>query len=132
MTELAEMSADTMIDIVAFFGKAPHELHKIIHIMRVSQQILVYLMYQHDRVVKGNSMFVKPINYRLHDNEQMIYNNTEHMLVMSYEITDDPLDEDEFHEINEFLKKVIRIDDDFEHVTIDELKSLDLTNSGFL
>lgn len=132
MTDLAEISAETMIDIAAFFGQAPHELHKIIHIMRVSQQTLVDLMCQHERTVKGTGMYVKPINYRLADDEQMIHMNTDHMLIMSYEITDDPLDEDEFHEINEFLKKVIRIDDDFEHVTIDDIKSLDLTNSGFM
>lgn len=132
MSDIAEMSGETLIDIVAFFGTAPHELHKIIHLMRVSQQILADLMFQYNRLVKGTGMYIKPTDYQLCDNERVVQQNDDHMLILSFDITDDPLDDEEYHTVNEFLRNVIRIDDDFAHVTVDDIKSLDLTNSGFM
>lgn len=129
---LVDMSGETLIDIVAFFGKAPHELHKIIHLMRVSQQILVDLMIQHNRKVLGTGMRVEPTSYDPTDNEWGVYQNSDHQLILSYSITDDPLETGELDEVSTFLQRVIRIDDDFAHVSIDDLKSLDLTNSGFM
>ena len=121
-----------MIDIITFFKTQPEDLHKIIHIMRISQQKIYDLTIENKTTVIGTGMQFYQNLFDVPATDYIVSSDNNRTIVMGYEILDDPISDDDIHTMREFLDNIIRIDDDFSNVTEEDILSLDLTRTEFV
>lgn len=122
---------DNNLDYVELmFYEQPEELHKVLHMMRIGQDALLKLTLKTNKIVKGSGAEQKEITTEpltLKDNELLIGEYDNKFIVVTYEVTDDIATNEFIHDMQAFVDKVDYIDDHFELVSYDDIKSLDLS-----
>lgn len=114
--------------IECLYYSSPDVLHHTIHIMRIGQQKIYDLTTEHQCTVIGIGMQFYPTSDDVPNSQCIIDVSPDGTtLALSYEVTNDPIDNQDYNQMRDLLDNLNRIDDDFDNASLEEIKKLDLS-----